>query len=136
MPGRPPQPLRFLIASGDLLFTRRLLGELARDDRASVVGTATSMEEVVARAKELSPDVLLLDESLPPSGPLAALEAVAEVSSARAIVLVDEPPEIDWESAGAQRILAFAPRERSATEVAAVAYEVAALSLALGLRSG
>jgi CheY-like chemotaxis protein len=131
--GLPP-PLRILIASSDRLFTRRLFGALMRDGRSSVVGTAASEAEAVAIAEELSPDLLFLDENLPPSGPLAVLEAVAEVSAARAIVLVEQMPEVDWDSLGAQRILAFAPRNGGAPEVAPVAYEVAALSLALGPR--
>lgn len=130
--GRLPLPLRILLASGDDVLTRRLLAELARDGRCSIVGTAASAEEAVDLAGELDPDLLFVDQALPPSGPGPALEAVAEVSAARAIVLVDEALEVDWESAGAQRIVAFAPRGGRASEVAALAYEVAALSVALG----
>lgn len=129
--GAPPQPLRILVASGDLLFARRLLADVSLDGRASVVGTATSSDEAARLAEELSPDVVLVDHDLPPSGPLGAIEAIAEVSAARAIVFVDGPQELDWRSPASERILAFVSRTGSSVELAAVVCEVAALSLAL-----
>ncbi len=129
--GRPPQPLRILIASGDHLLTRRLLDELLHDDRLTVAGAADSAPEAAVLAQELSPDLVLVDQHTPPAGALAAIGAVAEVSSARAIVLIDEPPEVDWSSEDARRIVAFAAREAPVSELASVAYEVATLSLAL-----
>lgn len=128
--GRPPQPLRVLIASGDALVARRLLGALEADERVAVVGTALSSRELEVLAAALAPDVVLLDLALSPQEPLVLLDAIMAAPEARAILLVEGPVELDWNAPAASRIIAFVGRDRPPDEIAEGVVEVTALALA------
>ena len=57
--------LRVLVVDDHELLSSALRIAFASDGRAEVVATATSIEEGVARARALSPDVILTDRRLP-----------------------------------------------------------------------
>lgn len=132
----PPEllarPLRVVVATGDALFARRLLLGLAKDSRLRVAGVASCSEEVAAAARELDPDVVVLDTDLPPDGPAAALELLTDLRDDAAVVVAATPgtPPVDVEAAA--RVAAFLPRERGADVLAGSLFETAALALVLG----
>lgn len=128
--GRPPQPLRVLVASEDALVGRRLFAALEADERMEVVGTAFSSGELGVLAPALSPDVVLLDLAPSVREPLALLEIIMAASEARVILLVEGPVELDWNAPAAARIIAFVGRDRPAKEIAEGVVEVTALALA------
>src|SRR5881392_2945008 len=58
-------PVRVLIADDHRLFAEALRAILTSDRRIDVVGLAASGDEAVQKAKELDPDVILMDISMP-----------------------------------------------------------------------
>jgi DNA-binding NarL/FixJ family response regulator len=68
-------PLRVLIAEDQYLTregTRRLLDER---DEIDVVGVASDLDSVLAEARRLCPDVLLMDIKMPPNYSMEGIEA-------------------------------------------------------------
>ena len=58
-------PVRVLIADDHLLFAEALEAVLSSEERIEVVGRAADGEEAVALARQLQPDVVALDISMP-----------------------------------------------------------------------
>jgi NarL family two-component system response regulator LiaR len=86
-PESPPGPIRVLIADGDDLARNALRTALA-NGRISVVGQAADAPQALSLATRCAPEVVLLDEALPPNGGLAAMhELRAATPKARAILL-------------------------------------------------
>jgi DNA-binding NarL/FixJ family response regulator len=76
-------PLRILIAEDAYLAregTRRLLAER---DEVEVVGTATDLESVLAEAKRLRPDVILMDVKMPPTHTVEGITAAHAIKAER-----------------------------------------------------
>lgn len=82
---RRQPPIRVLIADDHRLFAEALEAVLATEDRILVVGRAADGGEAVALARELSPDVVALDISMPVKD---GFEAAAELK------LFDCPPAV------------------------------------------
>lgn len=57
--------IRILFAYDNAAFARRAMRILQEWDRAAVVGSAASGDEMVTRARELQPDVVLVDLAIP-----------------------------------------------------------------------
>jgi DNA-binding NarL/FixJ family response regulator len=75
--------LRVLIAEDQYLTregTRRLLGE--RDD-VEVVGLASDFDSVLAQARQLQPDVVLMDIKMPPTHSMEGIEAAHAIKEER-----------------------------------------------------
>jgi two-component system nitrate/nitrite response regulator NarL len=70
------QPVRVLLADDHRLFAEALEAVLATEERIHVVGRAADGGEAVALARELEPDVVALDLSMPV---LDGFEAAAEL---------------------------------------------------------
>ncbi|MFC4785697.1 response regulator [Nocardioides sp. MAHUQ-72] len=64
--------IRVLVADDDADFRGALAEVLEADRRFSVVGKAACGDEAIALARELRPDVVLLDVRMPGGGPEAA----------------------------------------------------------------
>lgn len=76
-------PLRVLVAEDAYIAregTRRLLAEQAG---VEVVGTASDYEEVLAAARQLCPDVVLMDVKMPPSYSMEGIEAAHVIKRER-----------------------------------------------------
>lgn len=82
---RRHSPIRVLIADDHRLFAEALEAVLATEDRIVVVGRAADGNEAVQLARELSPDVVALDISMPVKD---GFEAAAELE------LFDRPPAV------------------------------------------
>jgi two-component system response regulator AlgR len=80
--------LRVLIADDEPLATERLQLLLARSEGASLVGIASDGESAVALARELSPDLLLLDIAMPGLDGIEVARALAAQNPSPAVVFV------------------------------------------------
>ncbi|HEY2438321.1 MAG TPA: response regulator transcription factor, partial [Solirubrobacteraceae bacterium] len=80
---RDSSPLRLLIAEDQYLAregTRRLLEER---DELEVVGVASDLATVLAEARRLKPDVVLMDIKMPPDYSMEGIEAAHAIKEER-----------------------------------------------------
>jgi len=92
--GRSVQSVTLVVADGRPLLLRGLEYVCAAEPGFEVVGQASDGTEAVRLARELQPDVLLLDATLPPSGGLWVLRQMRrEKLPTRAVLLADRPDE-------------------------------------------
>jgi DNA-binding NarL/FixJ family response regulator len=82
---RRRRPIRVLIADDHRLFAEALEAVLATEDRIEVVGRAADGKEAVELARELGPDVVALDISMPVKD---GFEAAAELKR------LEQPPAV------------------------------------------
>ena len=79
------KPVRVLIADDHRLFAEALEAVLSSEARIDVVGRAADGSEAVALARELRPDVVALDISMPV---MDGFEAAAQLEQ------LDDPPAV------------------------------------------
>jgi CheY-like chemotaxis protein len=112
------KPTRVLIADDERLFVDALELILAADDRIEVVGRALDGREAVVLARELEPDVVLMDLSMPGIDGFAAIAAIVADEITRRIVVLSgsaDPGDIDKaREAGA---VAYLMKDRIADEL-------------------
>jgi DNA-binding NarL/FixJ family response regulator len=70
------QALRILLVDDHILFRKGVAGLLATQPYLTVVGEAGDGEEAIARARELVPDVILMDVTMPNRNGLEATRAI------------------------------------------------------------
>jgi len=80
--------VRILVVDDHTLFRRGLTALLARDPRVEVVGDAADAGAAQRRARELAPDVILLDNHLPGVNGVDALPALREAAPAARILML------------------------------------------------
>jgi two-component system NarL family response regulator len=111
--------IRVLIADDQALFRRGLCVVLGTEDHIEVVAEAENGEEAVARAKEVSPDVILMDVRMPRINGIDAARQIRQFSPGTRILMltVSDDEEDLYESikAGANGYLL---KEISVEEVA------------------
>ena len=89
---RPPRPqpyctaTRVLIADDERLFVDALELILDADERIEVVGRALDGREAIALARDLDPDVVLMDLSMPGMDGFEAIAAMIAESGSRRVV--------------------------------------------------
>ena len=81
-----------MVADDDSDYRLLVTLAVASDPGLAVVGEAAHAREVVARAEELRPDVLLLDAALPGAGSVALAGEVARVAPDTLVVLASAWP--------------------------------------------
>jgi len=94
------QPIRVLVVDDHTLFRRGLTALLARHPIVRVVGDAADAGEALRRARELAPDLILLDNHRPGVNGVDALPALREAApDARVLMLTVSEDEADLAAA-------------------------------------
>ena len=88
-------PVRVLIADDEQLFGNALELILGADDRILVVGRALDGRQAVAMARELDPDVVLIDLSMPGVTGFEAIRAMVADDGARRVVVLSGSADPD-----------------------------------------
>jgi DNA-binding NarL/FixJ family response regulator len=86
--------MRILLADDHALFRDGIASLLSAWDH-DVVGQASDGISAVAMARELQPDLVLLDVAMPGGGGLAAVEALTEAEPGIAIVMLTASEDLD-----------------------------------------
>ncbi|NLD70666.1 MAG: response regulator [Limnobacter sp.] len=81
-------PIRLLVVDDHTLFRRGLVALLASEEGLEVVGEAADAGEALRRARELQPQVILLDRHLPGASGLAALPGLKEAAPSAQILML------------------------------------------------
>src|SRR4051812_37564860 len=82
------KPVRILIADDHAIFRDGLRKLLESEPGLTVIGEAVNGDEVVKLAKQLAPDVILLDLAMPGRSGLEALRAIAAPSKPPRVILL------------------------------------------------
>jgi DNA-binding NarL/FixJ family response regulator len=110
--------IRVLIADDEELFGNALEVILAADERIEVVGRALDGRQAVVMARELNPDVVLLDLSMPGVDGFAAIEAMLGDDAARRVVVLSGSADpADLHKARAVGAYGYLTKERIADEL-------------------
>ena len=101
--------IRVLIVDDHTVFAEGLRLLLERDDRIRVVGTASSVSEAIALAKELRPEVVLMDQCLGDEQGITAIRRIREFAPMTSVIVLtgSDPDEAvpDALEAGASGVL-------------------------------
>ncbi|HMM50943.1 MAG: response regulator [Burkholderiales bacterium] len=93
-------PIRLLVVDDHTLFRRGLVALLATESDLAVVGEAADAGEATRRARELQPDVILLDNHLPGVTGIAALAGLMEAApKSKVLMLTVSEDETDLAAA-------------------------------------
>jgi len=91
-----PTPIRVLVVDDHTLFRRGIAEVLAKQESLEVVGEAADGLEAIEKAKELIPDVILMDLNMPRCSGLEAIQALqAEMPQVNILVLTISETEDD-----------------------------------------
>ncbi|MEQ1685133.1 MAG: response regulator transcription factor [Burkholderiaceae bacterium] len=81
---------RLFLADGHWLIRKGLRAALQQVDDHEVIGEAADVPSTVARATELSPDIVLLDVRLPDGGGIAAARQIKERRPGQKVLLLSD----------------------------------------------
>ena len=81
-------PIRLLVVDDHTLFRRGLVALLASEDGLQVVGEAADAGEALRRARELQPQVILLDNHLPGVSGVGALPGLKEAAPSAQVLML------------------------------------------------
>jgi DNA-binding NarL/FixJ family response regulator len=122
---RKPKPLRVLIADDHRLFAEALEAILAADDRIEVVGQASDGSQAIELARELDPDVVLMDVSMPVlDGFQATREIRAEHDEVRVLMLTGSNSRADVDRSREAGASGYVTKDRIASELVGAIVEV------------
>ena len=121
-------PIRVLIADDHRLFAEALEAILAGDARIMVVGQASDGREAVELARELRPDVVLMDVSMPVVDGFEAARAIrADRADTRILMLTGSSSRADVDLAREAGAAGYVTKDRIAAELIAAIVEIASL---------
>jgi DNA-binding NarL/FixJ family response regulator len=121
-------PIRVLIADDHRLFAEALETILAGEARILVVGRAGDGREAVELARELRPDIVLMDVGMPLLDGLAAARAIrADRADARILMLTGSNAREDVDQAREAGAAGYVTKDRVAAELIAAILEIAAM---------
>jgi two-component system nitrate/nitrite response regulator NarL len=118
--------IRVLIADDHRLFAEALEAILDGDERITVLGHAGDGEEAVRLAQELSPDVVLMDISMPVMDGIEAAEAIrATDGGARILMLTGSNSRSDVDRSRQAGAAGYVTKDRIAAELIDAIVEIA-----------
>jgi two-component system nitrate/nitrite response regulator NarL len=118
--------IRVLIADDHRLFAEALEVILAGDDRIAVVGHAGDGMEAVKLARDLDPDVVLMDISMPVMDGIEAAQAIrAGDSGACILMLTGSNSRSDVDRARQAGAAGYVTKDRIASELIDAIVEIA-----------
>jgi DNA-binding NarL/FixJ family response regulator len=125
-----PDPLgervRVLVADDEHLFVEMVEAMLTADPRIDVVGRAHDGREAVDRARELDPDVTLMDIAMPRMDGIDAIAAIrAEDPCACILVLTGGNNPADIDEARKAGAAAYLTKDRIADELIPAIHDLA-----------
>jgi DNA-binding NarL/FixJ family response regulator len=110
--------LRVLIADDHRLFAEALRAILGGDRRIVVIGLAASGDEAVAKARELEPDVVLMDISMPGlNGFDATREIRAAQKNVQVVMVTGSDSRQDVDAARTAGAAGYVTKDRIAAEL-------------------
>jgi DNA-binding NarL/FixJ family response regulator len=119
-------PIRVLIADDHRLFAEALEAILAGDDRIAVVGRAGDGRRAVELARELKPEVILMDVSMPLLDGVGATAAIrAAGGRARVLMLTGSNSRDDVDRSRSAGASGYVTKDRIASELVDAILEVA-----------
>jgi len=90
------EPIKVLVVDDHTLFRRGITAVLANQESLEVVGEASDGLEAIEKAKEIAPDVILMDLNMPHCSGLEAIQALqAEMPQVNVLVLTVSEMESD-----------------------------------------
>lgn len=90
------EPIRILVVDDHILFRKGLINLLASQEDMEVVGDADNGHEGLEKARDLMPDIILMDIAMPECNGLEATRLIkAEMPYARIVVLTVSEAETD-----------------------------------------
>ena len=113
-----PKPVRVLVADDHSLFIEALEAILGPDHRIDVVGHASNGAEAVELARELRPDVVLMDISMPVLDGIEATRRLQDESPAtRVLMLTGSDARQDIAKARRAGAAAYVTKDRIAADL-------------------
>lgn len=123
---RVPRTIRVLIADDHRLFAEALEAILAAEDRIEVVGHAGDGEEAVRLARELDPDVILMDIAMPVMDGVAATKRIrAAEPSACVLMLTGSNSREDVDRARRAGAAGYVTKDKIASQLIEAIFETA-----------
>ena len=119
-------PIRVLVADDQPVFAAMLEAVLMRDGRVEVVGRAANGREALELAAKLTPDVILMDISMPLMDGLEATRRLRELDSpARVLMLTESHLPGDVVRSQKAGAAGYVPKTRIASQLADAIVELA-----------
>ena len=119
------RPVRVLIVDDEPLFVETVEALLAGDERVEVVGTAANGKQAVELATALTPDVTLMDISMPILDGIEATRRIRErLPNASVLVLTGSSISADVDRARQAGVAAFLTKDRLGTQLVNAILEV------------
>ena len=119
-------PVRVLIADDHRLFAEALQAILSSDQRIDVIGLAASGSEAVQKSKELEPDVVLMDISMPGLDGVAATRVIRdEQPNVNVVMVTGSDARQDVAAARTAGAAGYVTKDRIAAELVEAILEVA-----------
>jgi two-component system, NarL family, nitrate/nitrite response regulator NarL len=120
-----PQRVRVLIADDHRLFAEALEAILQTDERIEVVGHAGDGRTAVELARELRPDVILMDISMPVLDGIEAARELGDVDGTAVLMLTGSNSRSDVDRARQAGARGYVTKDRIAAELIDAIVEVA-----------
>jgi two-component system, NarL family, nitrate/nitrite response regulator NarL len=82
------KPIRLLLADDHALFRKGLVSLLKREEAFEVVGEAENGDEAIKKAKQLQPDLVLMDIHMPITNGIEATRRITEMLPSTRVVIL------------------------------------------------